>query len=123
MALEQSLLLFRVLSVCHAAVLATLAVLWLVLGAGSAATTLGYAALAIPLMLAIPGLARRRRYTLQWLAIYVVVYIGALVVELVASRGAWPAGIALAFAGLELVLLLSLLRRRGRAAPGVSEES
>jgi uncharacterized membrane protein len=79
---------------------------------------LGAAAVATPLALAAIGLARRSRYTCQWLAIVLVVYIGGAAVEVVAHSGADPwSSVLLLAAVLELGCLLALTRRaRPRAA-------
>jgi len=76
---------------------------------------------ALPLAAAIPGLARRRRYTYQWLAFALVAYAGGAAVEIVATSGRSPfATIVLLAALIELGLLFAL--NRGARAPEASRE-
>lgn len=77
----------------------------------------------LPLAAATPGLAVGRHYTRQWLALVLVAYVGGGIVEVLAatSRLGFATFMLLA-AGLELALLLALIRRglrepRGSAAP------
>jgi hypothetical protein len=78
----------------------------------------GAALVALPLLLALPGLWRTRRPVLQRLAVLLVAYIGGLSVEVVARSGAAPAlSIALLAAVLELGLLLALIRRSAPSDP------
>jgi len=66
----------------------------------------------LPLALALPGLAAGRHRTRQWLALLLVVYIGAAAVEVVATLGSARACAAvLLIALLELALLFALSRR------------
>jgi uncharacterized membrane protein len=66
---------------------------------------------ALPLLLAVPGLVRGRRYTCQWLAVLLVLYAGAASVEVVAAAGqAHAAALALLAALAELGLVLALIR-------------
>jgi uncharacterized membrane protein len=76
------------------------------------------AALALPLLLTLPGLVRARRPSLQWLAVLLVAYIGGFSVEVVARSAAAPAyNVALIAAVLELGLLLAFIRRLSRSGP------
>jgi uncharacterized membrane protein len=69
------------------------------------------AAAAAPLLLAVPGLLRRRRAAYQWLAVGLVLYVGAASVEVVAASGqARAAALVLLAALVELGLLLALIR-------------
>jgi uncharacterized membrane protein len=77
---------------------------------GAARAVLAVAA-AAPLLLAVPGMRRRQRYTYQWLTVVLVIYVGAAAVEIVATLGASLfSGIVLLAALLELILLLGLIR-------------
>lgn len=81
-------------------------------------------ALALPLLVTIRGLAGGRRRTLQIVSLLLVLYIGLAVVEVVAARGSWLPGVWLAAAGIELGLLLIIVRRpRPRASPESEELS
>jgi len=74
------------------------------------AALLGVAAL--PLLAACPGLRAGSRYTYQWLTLLMVFYVGVAIVEvLAASSRASFASAMLAAASVELVLLLTLIRR------------
>lgn len=78
------------------------------------------AAGAAPLVLAIPGLYRGRRYTFRWLALALVAYAGLAATEVVASLGtSVAASIALLAALIELGLLLS---RSGTTPPRATRE-
>lgn len=95
---------------CHVVLLLGIATLTLgvAVPAGVSLALLG-AAIA-PLALALPGLWAARRYTHQWLAVLLVAYIGAAIVEVVAT--ATPsAAVTLLAALVELALLLSFIRR------------
>ena len=77
--------------------------------------------LAVPLLLALPGLLHARRTTLQWVAVLLVAYIGGLSVEVVARSGDAPAqSFALLVAALELGVTLAI-GRRARGAPSARE--
>jgi uncharacterized membrane protein len=97
--------------VCHALLAAGIAL-------GMASSTLpigarlGLATVALlPLIAAIPGLARSSRYTYQWVTVALVIYIGMAAVEVVASLArSLPATIVLFAALIELFLLLGLIR-------------
>jgi hypothetical protein len=79
-------------------------------------------ALVSPLLLTLRGLVRARLVTLQRLAVLLVAYVGGTSVEVVAQAGdARMASVALLAAVLELGLLLALIRRSARAAPGARE--
>jgi len=70
-----------------------------------------FASLAVlPLVLTLPGLLRRRRSVLAWLALWLVAYAGLGSVEVIASRSV-AANLTLLFALLELAFVLSLRRR------------
>lgn len=106
----------------HAAVLASL--VWLVATAGlqPIAAVMAAALGAAPLMLGIPGLRAGRRYTLQWLAIALVFYLGLGVAETIATQARSPAAIALLLASsTELALLLGGLRSGPPTSPGSAE--
>lgn len=64
----------------------------------------------VPLVVALPGIAARRRRTCQWLSVALVVYVGAACVEVIASRALAPSLMLLA-ALMELGLLISSIRR------------
>jgi uncharacterized membrane protein len=109
----------RALIGCHllliAAVAASFVPPWSALRLAAAAL------LALPLLLALPGLVQARRTTLQWVAVLLVAYIGGLSVEVVARSGAAPAqSFALLAAALELALTLAL-SRRARSLPSARE--
>jgi hypothetical protein len=79
-------------------------------------------ALALPLLLTLPGLARVRRVTLQRLAVLLVAYIGGYCVEVVARSGSAPVqSVALIAAVLELGLILGLVKRPARSEPAGHE--
>lgn len=99
--------------ICHGALLAAAAVGLLTSALPFPARAALAAAAALPLLLAVPGLQRRRRYTYQWLAFALVGYAGAAAVEVVATLGRSPfAAIALLAALIELGLLFMLNRAR-----------
>lgn len=105
--------------VCHGALL--LSVCGLVLRAlpGSPAREIAVVAVLLPLIATAPGLARGKRLVEQWLAVLLVAYAGASMVEVVANAGAMPFGsVALLASLLELGLVLALIRR---PRPGSSE--
>lgn len=65
-----------------------------------------------PLVLAIGGLWTLRRYTLQWLSIAAVFYVGLGLVETIASQGeSLSAAVLLLTSGIELAALFVTLRR------------
>jgi uncharacterized membrane protein len=67
---------------------------------------------AAPLLAALPGLLARRRYTLQWLAIVLVIYVAAGVMEVIAAGARLHFATLVLFAALlELALILHLVRR------------
>jgi len=74
-------------------------------------------AAALPLVAAIPGLARRRRYTYQWLAFALVGFAGAASVEVVASLGRSPFAATVLLAALVELGLLFTLSRPARPRP------
>jgi uncharacterized membrane protein len=106
----------------HTTLAATLA--WLTLTAGTSAMTRAVMCVAavVPLVATLPGLAGGRRTVERWLALLLVVYVGAATVEVVATSGrAALASIALLAAVAELGLVLALIRRspsRPRASGG-----
>jgi uncharacterized membrane protein len=66
----------------------------------------------LPLMLLFPGLWSARRRACQWIAVWLVLYIGAAAVEVVAAAGGnGLAATGLLAALLELALVLLLIRR------------
>lgn len=74
----------------------------------------------VPLAAATPGLVAGRRYTSQWLALVLVAYVGAAIVEVLASGArASFASLVLLAALIELALLLALIRQN----PGAPRES
>jgi hypothetical protein len=76
----------------------------------------------LPLAMSLSGLVRRRRASLQWLAVALVLYVGFGTVEAIA--GGHPAAIAmLLLALLELALVLGLTRAQPPQAPRGSMES
>lgn len=100
------------LLVCHALLLGACAALVASAPLGTAPRVALLVAVAAPLLLAVPGLLAGRRYTLQWLAILLVLYIGGAMVELVVRGRAAAAVLALLAALAELALLLTTLRNR-----------
>jgi len=107
----------RVLAVCHFGLIAV--TLLHVLSADLALPAASVIAILLvgPLLASLPGILANRRYTLQWLTIYLVVLIGVTVTETVATRGAWLAECHLGVACLELVLILRFLRRAAAPKP------
>ncbi|HEY8432835.1 MAG TPA: DUF2069 domain-containing protein [Sandaracinaceae bacterium] len=98
--------------VCHAVLLAAVTVGLMTSALPLAGRAMLAAAAALPLAAAVPGLARRRRYTYLWLAFALVGYAGAAAVEVVATSGRAPfATVALLAALIELGLLFMLSRR------------
>lgn len=76
----------------------------------------------LPLVVGLPGLWRRRRTGLQWLAVALVVYAGLGSVEVIARSH--PAAVAvLLLALLELALAFSLTRAPPPQSPRGSGES
>lgn len=112
--------LARIAWLCHGALL--VAVVLGLIGAESIpleARIALTAGAALPLIGAVPGLLRGRRYTYQWLAFALVGYAGVAAVEVVASLGRSPfASLALLAALLELALLFTLNRVPPRANRG-----
>jgi uncharacterized membrane protein len=115
--------LVRARSLDHAAVGAHAALLALVAAAAATSTLppggrlAAAAAATAPLVLAFPGLRRGSRRARQWVALLLVLYIGAAIVEVVASsRRALPALVLLA-ALVELALLVALSRFPARPEP------
>jgi uncharacterized membrane protein len=70
---------------------------------------------ALPLIAMLPGLVAQRRYTQQWLAIVLVIYVTAAVMEVTASGATLLPSVVLLAALIELALLLTLLRTHPRA--------
>jgi uncharacterized membrane protein len=70
---------------------------------------------ALPLIAVLPGLVAQRRYTQQWLAIVLVIYVSAAVMEVIASGATLLPSVVLLAALIELALLLRLLRTHPRA--------
>ena len=99
--------------ISHAGLLAaaTLGIVAAELGAPARAALLVLAA--APLLLALPGLYRRRRTTYQWLALVLVPYAGLAAAEVVATLGASAFGsLALLASLVELALLFLLVSAR-----------
>lgn len=106
----------RVALVCHSLLVATIALA----GLGdhpSALRLLAAAALIAPLLATLPGLARGQRQTEQWLAVLLVLYVGATSVEVVARAGAPLVNTALLASVAELSVLLVLIRRSRDRSP------
>jgi hypothetical protein len=103
---------------CHCALLAAVAIVVLG-GAPTSARALAAALAAAPLIATLRPLAIARRAALPWLAVLLVAYTGAAIVEVVASAGAErAAAVALLAAVGELGVVLALTRRlAARAAP------
>ena len=102
----------------HAALIVALLLAVATADMSGAARAVLAAVAALPLLLALPGLARRDRKTYQWLSVALVLYIGAALVEVVATLGASVfSGVALFAALLELVLLLALIREPAPRPP------
>jgi uncharacterized membrane protein len=76
----------------------------------------------LPLVTGLPGLVARRRASLQWLAVALVIYVGLGTVEVIA-RGHVAAIALLLLALLELALALSLTRATPPQSPRGSGES
>ncbi len=106
---------------CHAVLIA--AVVAGLLGASlpAAGGLVAAAAAALPLLLAVPGLYRARRYTFQWLALALVVYAGAAIVEVVASLGRSLAAAVVLLAALLEIALLYMLNRSPTARRATRE--
>lgn len=111
----------------HRSTLATHALLAVAAGAAAATAELSWmlrmvllGLALLPLAAATPGLAAGRRYTFQWLAVVLVAYVGAAIVEVLAAASrASLASLVLLAALLELALLLALIRQ----APAAPRES
>jgi uncharacterized membrane protein len=68
------------------------------------------AIVAAPLLLTLPGLVRRRRSVLPWIAVLLVPFVGGAIVEAIAAQTLY-ASIALFAALAELALVLAIIRR------------
>jgi hypothetical protein len=66
---------------------------------------------AAPLLATLPGLWRRNRAALPWIAVLLVPFVGGAIIEVVATSGAGAADVALFAALAELALVLALIRR------------
>lgn len=109
--------LVRAAWLCHAMLLAAVTLGVLTSGWSIGARLTLAALAAAPLLAAVPGLRRRRRYTYQWLAFALVAYAGAAAVEVIAAAGRAPfATAALLAALIELWLLFTLNRAPSRRA-------
>lgn len=114
--------LLRAAWVCHAVLLIAVVIGTLFTAADAGVRAALTVAAAAPLLLAIPGLRRGKRYTFQWLALVLVVYTGIAVVEVVVSLGrSLPAVAALLAALIELALLYSLNRLPSTTPRGTPE--
>jgi uncharacterized membrane protein len=103
--------LHRALWLSHGALLSAAILAVATADIGAAARAVLAVVAAAPLLLAVPGLRRRQRYTYQWLTVVLVIYVGAALVEVVATLGgSLFSGIVLFAALIELVLLLALIR-------------
>jgi uncharacterized membrane protein len=99
---------------CHCVLLAT-AVVTVAGGRATLAAVFGAALAAAPLLLTLRGLLDARPRALQWLAVVLVPYSGAAVVEVIASGGAERvAAVALLAAVAELGAVLALIRRSSK---------
>ena len=106
----------RMALVCHSLLVATIALS--ALGADpSGLGLLAAAAILAPLLATLPGLARGQRQTQRWLAVLLVLYVGATSVEVVARAGAPLVSTALLAAVAELSVLLVLIRRSRDPSP------
>ena len=103
---------------CHALLIVTLSLTALGDHA-TAARALVAAAIVAPLLATLPGLARGRREAQHWLAVLLVLYVGATSVEVVARAGAPLVSTALLAAVAELGVLLALIRQSGDRSPNV----
>ena len=101
---------------CHALLVVTIALTGFGDGA-SALRVLATAAIIAPLLATLPGLARGQRQTERWLAVLLVLYVGATSVEVVARAGAPLVSTALLAAVAELGVLLVLIRRSRDRSP------
>lgn len=114
--------LVRAAWVCHATLIAAVVLGVLGVSLPAAVRIVVAAAAAAPLLLAIPGLRRGSRYTFQWLALALVVYAGAAIVEVVASLGrSFASAVALLAALLEIALLYLLNRSTPAARRAMRE--
>jgi hypothetical protein len=99
---------------CHCALLAA-AVVTVAGGRATLAALLGASLAAAPLLLTLRSLIDARPKALQWLAVLLVPYTGAAVVEVIASGGAKrAAAVALLAAVAELGTVLALIRRSSK---------
>lgn len=98
---------------CHALLVATVAVVAAGFAPSFPGNALAAAAAVAPLLVPLPAFWRGRPGVAPWLALLLVLYIGAACIEVVA-RGAssLAANAALLAATAELALLLVLTRRR-----------
>ena len=106
----------------HAGVL--IGALWLAAtaGLGRAGAAVAMLLAAGPLLLAVRGLRDGARYTRQWIAIAMVLYVGCGLGETLATQARSPAAILLLFcSAAELLLLLRSLRSAPRASRGSAE--
>jgi uncharacterized membrane protein len=102
----------RAAQLLHAALIGATVVCVLAGGPVSAGSMALSVILALPLLVAIPGVLRPSRRARQWLAILLVLYAGGFSAEVVAQAGSLYAGLGLCVALMELAALLILLRRR-----------
>lgn len=114
--------LLRCAWLCHAVLLVAVVSGTLSVSGGAGVRAALTVAGAAPLLLAVPGLLRGKRYTFQWLALALVVYSGFAMVEVVVSLGrSLPAAVVLLAALMELALLYSLNRLPSPRPPGTRE--
>jgi uncharacterized membrane protein len=74
---------------------------------------------AVPLLFAVPGIFRGRRYTYKWLSILVLAYLCEGAVRVSSDHGAsrWYAGVELAVALILFVAVVATARLSRRPAP------
>jgi uncharacterized membrane protein len=107
---------------CHATLVAAVAVLLYTRGGATPWRAVGALIGVAPLLLTWPGLYRAQRRVEQWLCVLLVNYSGAASVEVVATGGAeWAASVALLTSIVELGLLLALIRRLPSRRPAGRE--
>src|SRR4051812_45386132 len=102
---------------CHALLLIASAALLYRMFDASPWREIAGAVAAGPLLLTVAGLRAGRGRTEQWLALWLVVYAGAAVMEVVASAGATRLASVALFASIaELAILVTLNRRSAARA-------
>jgi hypothetical protein len=100
------------LRLCHFSVAASVCGFAMTVGPGALSTSTMLLGGLAPLAIGYRGLRAGSRYTLQWLAIAMVFYVGVGLAETVASLGATLAATGLTLtSATELALLLRALKR------------